>query len=65
MQVTRGDKNTQTLPLIDVIQGAEEQVTFSHPCLPRGVSQLWLRNLTVRSHRVDLFLDHPGEAVKV
>jgi glycogen debranching enzyme len=47
------------------IDGIHQHVTLQRPYLPEAVSQVWIKNLKVRSSLIDLFLERSGDSVRV
>jgi glycogen debranching enzyme len=43
----------------------ENEIYFKHPVLPRFIDELWIKNLTVKRGKVDLYLKRYGEDVVV
>ena len=47
------------------VNATHKQLTLHHPMLPDSLPQVWIKNLTVNSSTVDLFLERSGETVRV
>jgi glycogen debranching enzyme len=47
------------------IQGVSNQVLFDHPYLPKGIPQLWIKDLRCNRGSVDLFLERRNDVVRV
>jgi glycogen debranching enzyme len=47
------------------VDANHKQLSLYRPLLPDCVPQVWIKNLTVNSSTVDLFLERSGETVRV
>lgn len=47
------------------IQAASNRVLFDRPYLPKGIPQLWIKDLRTNRGSVDLFLERRNDAVRV
>jgi len=47
------------------VDGVNRRVLFDHPCLPRGIPQLWIRGLAIGNSSVDFLFKRRGYSVGV